>query len=88
MFPLDFLVEAKNEEDGRQEDSGHHEAQENGRRGVEVLVDLCGPHERHAPKNHGRDASQMYDESLVFHAAKLQFFKIVFPNWNISARFL
>ena len=88
MFRLYFLVEAEDEEYGGQENGGHHETQENGRRGVEVLVDLRGPHERHAPEDHGENASQMNDGCVVFHAAKVRFFEIVFPKWNISARFL
>ena len=88
VFPLYFLVEAENEKYGRQENGGHHEAQENGRRGVVVFLNLCGPYERHAPENHGRDASQMNDGCAVFHAAKVRFFEIVFSKWNNSARFL
>ena len=88
VLPLDFLVEAENEEQRRQENGGHYEAQEDGRRGVEVFINLRGPHERHPPKNHGKDARKMNDVSFVFHTAKLRFFEIVFSKWNISARYL
>ena len=72
MFPLDFFVETENKEYGGEEYRSHHQAQEDGRRGIEALVDLCRPDERHAPEYHGYDAGDMNNEPLVFHAAKVQ----------------
>ena len=88
MFFLDFLVQTECEKYRRKEDGGHYETQEDGCRGVEVLVDLRRPNERHAPENHGDDTREMNDVGSVFHAAKVRFFEIVFSKWNNSARFL
>ena len=88
MFLLDFLVQAEDEKYRCEEHRGHHETHQNGRGGVEVGVGLRGPYKRHAPKDHGQNARHMYDVGPAFHAAKVQFFKIVFPNRSISARFL
>lgn len=88
MFFLDFFVQSEGKKYGREENCGYDKPQKDGRSGVEVLVDLCRPNERHAPENHGNNACEMNYIAPVFHAAKLRFFEIVFPYWNISARFL
>ena len=75
---MDFLVETESKENQGEENGGHHQAQENSRRWVEVLIDLHGPNKRYSPENHCSNASKVNDVVSVFHAAKVQFFEIAF----------
>ena len=75
---LDFFVQVESEKYRREKDSGDNETQEDGSGGVEVLIDLCRPNKRNPPEDHGDNTCEVNNICSVFHAAKLQFFEIVF----------